>query len=246
MALLTLTSDIGQRDYLVAPLKGTLLQITRHSPARHHHELLPFNYPRPHTSAERHRNFPAQLIISSWSISSRKAPNNFLLAFHNQQNILCADKWPTFHDPRRPPGNGHRPPPGQDLHPQHPLLHPGHGEAIDSLLSGTASSISALPTHYSSKKITCAPSSGDNWNRRTDHLHRQFRERHRHIHKRNSRSSGKGRSFRSSSKRRVIDRSAELCRRPRREKLALFNRRRLPGDRHPERQCGRSSAPGLH
>ncbi|WP_315814009.1 SAM-dependent chlorinase/fluorinase [Paraflavitalea speifideaquila] len=47
MALLTLTSDIGQQDYLVGALKGQLLQI---NPAFTlidiSHTLSPFNYPQ--------------------------------------------------------------------------------------------------------------------------------------------------------------------------------------------------------
>ncbi|HYE54990.1 MAG TPA: SAM-dependent chlorinase/fluorinase, partial [Chitinophagaceae bacterium] len=45
--LLTLTSDIGQQDYLVGAIKGQLLQL---SPDFRFvdisHQLLPFNYPQ--------------------------------------------------------------------------------------------------------------------------------------------------------------------------------------------------------
>ena len=93
MALLTLTSDIGQRDYLVGAVKGQLLQI---NPAFTlldlSHELLPFNYPQAaYVCRNAIRHFPAHTYHIILVNLFEKKPEQMLLAFHNEQYILCAD-----------------------------------------------------------------------------------------------------------------------------------------------------------
>jgi len=93
MPLLTLTSDIGQRDYLVGAVKGTLLQI---NPAFTlldvSHELLPFNYPQAaYVCRNAIRNFPPFTYHIILVNLFEKKPEQLLLAFHNQQYILCGD-----------------------------------------------------------------------------------------------------------------------------------------------------------
>ncbi|MBS1566591.1 MAG: SAM-dependent chlorinase/fluorinase [Bacteroidetes bacterium] len=93
MALLTLTSDIGLQDYLVGAIKGQLWQsdpgfviadIT--------HQLPPFNYPQAaYICRNAIRNFPDFTFhIVLVNLFERK-PDRLLLAFHNNQYILCAD-----------------------------------------------------------------------------------------------------------------------------------------------------------
>ena len=93
MALITLTSDIGQKDYLVGALKGQLAQI---NPAFNimdiSHELSPFNYPQAaYVCRNAIRHFPAHTFHIILVNLFEKKPDQLLLAFHNDQYLLCAD-----------------------------------------------------------------------------------------------------------------------------------------------------------
>lgn len=93
MALITLTSDIGQKDYLVGAVKGQLAQI---DPSFNimdiSHELSPFNYPQAaYVSRNAIRNFPPQTFHIILVNLFEKKPEQLLLAFHNEQYLLCAD-----------------------------------------------------------------------------------------------------------------------------------------------------------
>jgi len=93
MALLTLTSDFGQKDYLVGAVKGQLAQI---NPTFNimdiSHDLSPFNYPQAaYVCRNAIRQFPPftyHLILVNLF---EKKPEQLLLAFHNEQYLLCAD-----------------------------------------------------------------------------------------------------------------------------------------------------------
>ena len=93
MALLTLTSDFGQKDYLVGAVKGQLAQI---DPTFNimdiSHDLSPFNYPQAaYVCRNAIRQFPPftyHLILVNLF---EKKPEQLLLAFHNEQYLLCAD-----------------------------------------------------------------------------------------------------------------------------------------------------------
>lgn len=93
MALLTLTSDTGNRDYLVGAIKAGLLQV---NPAFNlidiTHQVPPFNYPQAAyvcRSAIRHfPDFSFHLILVNLF---EKKPEQILLAFHQNQYYLCAD-----------------------------------------------------------------------------------------------------------------------------------------------------------
>jgi S-adenosylmethionine hydrolase len=93
MALLTLTSDIGNRDYLVGAVKAQLLQI---NPAFNvidiSHNIPPFNYPQAaYICRSAIRNFPAftyHLILVNLF---ENKPEQLLLAYHKDQYFLCAD-----------------------------------------------------------------------------------------------------------------------------------------------------------
>jgi S-adenosyl-L-methionine hydrolase (adenosine-forming) len=93
MALLTLTSDIGNQDYLVGAIKGQLLQINpSFSIVDISHNIAPFNYPQAaYICRNAIRNFPPftfhLLLVNLFD----KKPDQLLLAFHNDQYILCAD-----------------------------------------------------------------------------------------------------------------------------------------------------------
>lgn len=93
MALLTLTSDIGNQDYLAGAIKGQLLKI---NPAFTivdvSHSIAPFNYPQAaYICRNAIKNFPPytyHLVLVN--LFDRK-PEHLLLAYHNEQYILCAD-----------------------------------------------------------------------------------------------------------------------------------------------------------
>ncbi|HTL08024.1 MAG TPA: SAM-dependent chlorinase/fluorinase [Chitinophagaceae bacterium] len=93
MPLVTLTSDIGFQDYLVGAAKGKLLQI---NPgfiiADITHLLPPFNYTQSaYICRNAIKNFPAHTFhIVLVNLFEHKT-ENLLLAFYEDQYILCAD-----------------------------------------------------------------------------------------------------------------------------------------------------------
>jgi S-adenosylmethionine hydrolase len=93
MPLLTLTSDIGHQDYLVAAVKAQLLQI---DPAFTiidiSHNIAPFNYPQTaYICRSAFKNFPDFSYHIILVNLFEKKPDQLLLAFHNNQYFLCAD-----------------------------------------------------------------------------------------------------------------------------------------------------------
>lgn len=93
MPLLTLTSDIGHQDYLVAAVKAQLLQI---DPAFTiidiSHNIAPFNYPQTaYICRSAFKNFPDFAYHIILVNLFEKKPEQLLLAFHNNQYFLCAD-----------------------------------------------------------------------------------------------------------------------------------------------------------
>lgn len=93
MSLLTLTSDIGQQDYLVGAVKGQLLQIIPDCRIVDiSHNLPPFNYPvAAYICRNAINNFPPQSFHLLLVNLFEKKPQQLLLAYHNDQYILCAD-----------------------------------------------------------------------------------------------------------------------------------------------------------
>ena len=93
MPLLTLTSDIGSPDYLVGAVKAQLLQLNPEFQIIDiSHNIPPFNYPQAAyvcQSAIRHfPEFTYHLILVNLF---EKKPEQLLLAFHQNQYLLCAD-----------------------------------------------------------------------------------------------------------------------------------------------------------
>ena len=93
MPLLTLTSDIGHQDYLVAAVKAQLLQI---DPAfiivDITHSISPFNYPQAaYICRSAFKNFPDFSYHIILVNLFEKKPEQLLLAFHRNQYFLCAD-----------------------------------------------------------------------------------------------------------------------------------------------------------
>jgi S-adenosyl-L-methionine hydrolase (adenosine-forming) len=93
MPILTLTSDIGQRDYLTGAVKGQLMRLHpdfRIVDITHH--LTPFNYPQAaYITRNAIRNFPEHTYHIVLVNLFEQKPEQLLLAFHEGQYILCAD-----------------------------------------------------------------------------------------------------------------------------------------------------------
>ncbi len=93
MPLLTLTSDIGNQDYLVGAVKAQLLRINAEFTLMDiSNSIPPFNYPQAAyicRSAFAHfPDFTYHLILINLFESK---PDHLLLAFHKNQYYLCAD-----------------------------------------------------------------------------------------------------------------------------------------------------------
>lgn len=93
MPLITLTSDIGDNDYLVAAVKGQLLQaVDSCTLVDVSHRLTPFNYPQTaYVCRSTIRNFPDytfHIVLVNLFENNRQ---HLLLAFYHGQYILCAD-----------------------------------------------------------------------------------------------------------------------------------------------------------
>lgn len=93
MPLLTLTSDFGIRDYLVAAVKAQMLQYNPDvNMVDISHNISPFNYPQAaYLCKSAIKNFPdfTYHIIMVSLFESR--PKQLLVAFHKNQYLLCAD-----------------------------------------------------------------------------------------------------------------------------------------------------------
>lgn len=93
MPILTLTSDTGNQDYLAGAIKARLLRI---NPGFQFvdisHNITPFNYPQAaYVCRSAINNFPDfsfhLILVNLFD----KKPEQLLLAFHNNQYLLCAD-----------------------------------------------------------------------------------------------------------------------------------------------------------
>jgi len=93
MPLVTLTSDIGEQDYLVGAVKGRLLRI---NPGFQlvdiTHRLSPFNYPQAaYVCRNAVKNFPEFTYHIVLVNLFESKPEQLLLAFHKDQYLVCAD-----------------------------------------------------------------------------------------------------------------------------------------------------------
>ncbi len=93
MPILTLTSDIGQHDFLAGAVKGQLLQVVNPvTIVDITHQLSPFNYPQAaYVCRNAIKNFPPGtchlILVNLFDVK----PEYMLLAEHNGHYIGCAD-----------------------------------------------------------------------------------------------------------------------------------------------------------
>ncbi len=93
MPLITLTSDIGQHDFLAGAVKGQLLQAGNFfTIVDITHQLSPFNYPQAaYVSRNAIKNFPPGTYHLVLVNLFDERPEHLLLAEHNGHYIGCAD-----------------------------------------------------------------------------------------------------------------------------------------------------------
>jgi S-adenosyl-L-methionine hydrolase (adenosine-forming) len=93
MPLLTLTSDIGSQDYLVGAVKAQLLKINPDfNLVDISHQISPFNYPQAaYVCRSAINHFPDHTCHIILVNLFEQKPERLLLAFHNNQYLLCAD-----------------------------------------------------------------------------------------------------------------------------------------------------------
>ncbi len=93
MPIVTLTSDIGQQDYLVGAVKGQLLQVnSTFNLIDISHDLAPFNISQAaYVCRNAIRNFPPFCFHVVMVNLFEQKPEQLLLSFHKDQYILCAD-----------------------------------------------------------------------------------------------------------------------------------------------------------
>lgn len=93
MPILTLSSDIGQHDFLTGAVKGQLLQAGDiFSLVDISHQISPFNYPQAaYVCRNAIKNFPAGTCHLILVNLFDEKPEHMLLAEHNGQYIGCGD-----------------------------------------------------------------------------------------------------------------------------------------------------------
>ncbi|HJW18544.1 MAG TPA: SAM-dependent chlorinase/fluorinase [Flavisolibacter sp.] len=93
MPFITLTSDIGEQDYLVGAVKGRLLRINPEFKIIDiTHKLSPFNYPQAaYVCRNAIKNFPEFTYHIVLVNLFESKPEQLLFAFHKDQYLVCAD-----------------------------------------------------------------------------------------------------------------------------------------------------------
>src|SRR5678815_5438186 len=93
MPLLTLTSDIGNHDYLTGAIKARLLSINPDFRLIDiSHNIAPFNYPQAsYVCKNAIKNFPDFTYHIIMVNLFDKNQDHLLLAFHNNQYLFCAN-----------------------------------------------------------------------------------------------------------------------------------------------------------
>jgi S-adenosylmethionine hydrolase len=93
LPLVTLTSDIGEQDYLAGAVKGRLLRINPEFQIIDiTHKLSPFNYPQAsYVCRNAIKNFPEFTYHIVLVNLFESKPEQLLFAFYKDQYIICAD-----------------------------------------------------------------------------------------------------------------------------------------------------------
>lgn len=227
MPLLTLTSDIGNHDYLAGAIKARLLKINpEFQLVDVSHNISPFNYPQAaYVCRNAIKNFPDFSFHFILVNLFDKKSEQLLLAFHKNQYLLCADNGLLTMILEEKPEMVIGLPwqKGKTRNTLHCI--DIFGAAINQLINGESIKNIGQPDVNYSEKNPLKPAIGDDWidgqiifidnfeNVVVNITHEQFEEQRR------------GRSFKITFKRdEVIDHISETYSDvPEGEKLALFN-----------------------
>jgi S-adenosylmethionine hydrolase len=227
MALITLTSDIGPRDYLAGGIKGQLLKIdpgfSIHDIT---HSLSPFNSPQAaYICRNAFRHFPPLTFHLVLANLFDHRSDHLLFAFHREQYILCADNGLLTMILEEKPEMVIGLPINPDL-PANALEYVSvMGKAIFALQSGKSLERIGIPDVKYMEKKDLRPSFSENWIEGQIIFIDQFENIVLNITREEFEIHRKGRPFKITFKRdEVIDRiSKNYADVPEGEKLALFN-----------------------
>ena len=165
MSLLTLTSDIGNRDYLVAAIKAQLFQINESFHVIDiSHQVSPFNYPQAaYVCRSAVQHFPpySYHIILVNLFETR--PKQLLLAFHKDQYYLCADNGLLPMILEEKPGSVIGVPLKTDAEKNIISLVAKMGETINRLVNGDPILSIGVPDVSYMEKKPLQPVPGENW-----------------------------------------------------------------------------------
>lgn len=227
MALLTLTSDIGQQDYLVGAIKGQLLQI---NPGFRFvdisHSLSPFNYPQAaYICRNAIKNFPPFTFHLVLVNLFEQKPEQLLLAYHREQYILCADNGLLTMILEDKPEMVIGLPLDSNVHRNTLYCSQVMGNAIQQLQGGTSLQQIGQPDISFTEKNHLRPMLGDNWIEGQIIFIDNFENIVVNITRQEFESQRRGRGFSITFRRdEVISHISETYADvPEGEKLALFN-----------------------
>lgn len=227
MALLTLCSDIGSRDYLAGAIKGQLLSIDAgFQIVDISHTITPFNYNQAaYICRNAFKHFPSQtyhLILVN--LFDRK-PDHLLLAYHKDQYYLCADNGILTMILEEKPEMVIGLPLDSSTTRNTLYCTRIMAEAIQKLQEGVGLLQIGEPDITIHEKNTLRPAFGDNWIECQIIFIDSFENIVLNITQQQFEQQRKGRTFRIVFKRdEVIDRISETYADvPEGEKLALFN-----------------------
>ena len=93
MTLLTLTSDIGEKDFIAGAIKGRLIQSVKNAQIIDiTHSLAPFNIPQTaYICRNAFKHFPEGSYHVIMADMFEEKPDHLLAAIHNGRYIFCAD-----------------------------------------------------------------------------------------------------------------------------------------------------------
>ena len=227
MPLLTLTSDIGNQDYLVGAVKAQLLQV---NPAFTlvdiSHSIPPFNYPQAaYVCRSAFNNFPEfsyhLILVNLFEIK----PDYILLAFHKNQYYLCDDNGLLTMILEEKPELVIGIPLDKNVFRN--TLHCADimGKTVNRLINGEPIQTIGIPDILYIEKNALKPLLGDNWIEGQIIFIDNFENVIVNINREQFEEQRKGRSFKIIFKRdEVIDRISESYADVHEsEKLALFN-----------------------
>jgi len=227
MPLVTLTTDIGQQDFLVGGIKGQLFQAVPNCTVIDiSHQLSPFNYPQAaYVCRNAIKNFPKGTIHLVMVNLFDQKPEHLLLAQHDGYYIGCADNGLLTMILEELPEKVVALPLDKTVHKNAIYCTSVFARAINDLSAGKSIKEAGDDSVSIHVKNALRPMLGNNWIEGQIIFIDNFENVIVNITKEEFEAQRKGRSFKIVFKRdEVIDRiSATYADVPEGEKLAIFN-----------------------